>query len=93
MCDQQDNEEYVAKLTSCIMYVPIGIMSLTMANDLYAKWSTMPIKYHYQRLVCKAMTIPANKQEFYSDALFPESENPTRVYIVIVDSASLQGFN
>ena len=35
-----------------------------MANDLYNKWQDQDIKYHYQRLTVKALTMPGNKLNF-----------------------------
>jgi hypothetical protein len=86
-----DNEEYKAKITSCFLYVPVGIMSAQMTTELYNKWNNQSIKYHYQRMVIQGITMPTQKQEFFSDSLFPESENPSRVYVMLVNSKALLG--
>ena len=66
MAMANDTEEYQAKITSCFLYVPVGIMSAQMTTDLYNKWNTQNIKYHYQRMVVQGITMPSHKQEFFS---------------------------
>lgn len=61
-----DNEQYKAKITSCILYCPIGIMSERLTNEIYTKWESMPIKYFFNRLVVKSLTMPLNKAQFLS---------------------------
>lgn len=61
-----DKEQYKAKITSCILYCPIGIMSERLTNEIYTKWESMPIKYFFNRLVVKSLTMPLNKAQFLS---------------------------
>lgn len=61
-----DTEQYKAKITSCILYCPIGIMSERLTNEIYTKWESMPIKYFFNRLVVKSLTMPLNKAQFLS---------------------------
>jgi hypothetical protein len=61
-----DAEKYKAKITSCILYCPIGIMSERLTNEIYHKWESMPIKYFFNRLVVKSLTMPLSKAEFLS---------------------------
>lgn len=66
MCLETDKEEYKAKILSCVLYCPIGIMSDRLTNEIYAKWQSMPIKYFFNRLVVKSLTMPLSKAEFLS---------------------------
>lgn len=64
-----DSQKYKAKITSCILYCPIGIMSERLTNEIYHKWESMPIKYFFNRLVVKSLTMPLSKAEFLSGIL------------------------
>lgn len=66
MCDSTDTEQYKAKIRSCILYCPIGIMSERLTTEIYHKWESMPIKYFFNRLVVKSLTMPLSKAEFLS---------------------------
>jgi hypothetical protein len=65
-----DTENYKAKILSCILYCPIGIMSERLTNEIYQKWESMPIKYFFNRLVVKSLTMPLSKAEFLSGKCF-----------------------
>jgi len=66
MATEEDTEEYKAKILSCILYCPIGILSDRLATDIFLKWDQTPIKYYFNRLVVKSLTMPLSKAEFLS---------------------------
>jgi len=66
MSDEADTEQYKAKILSCVLYCPIGVMSDRLANDLFSKWQNIPIKYYFNRLIVKSLTMPLSKAEFLS---------------------------
>ena len=91
LAKKTDAEKYKVKLLGIVLYCPIGIMSDRLTQEIYAKWEHTPIKYYYNRTVVKSLTMPISKAEFLSDNLFPESEAPTRVFIMLVESDAYLG--
>jgi hypothetical protein len=90
-CRGDDTEEYRAIVTACNLYVPVAWMQLDMLNELQIRLPKEPIKYHYRRWTVKQMGIQRNKQDYFSDSLFSESENPVRIFFLIVNSKAYNG--
>jgi len=67
---ESDAEEYKAKVLSCILYCPIGIMSDRLTQEIFLKWEHTPIKYYFNRLIAKSLTMPLSKAEFLSGINF-----------------------
>lgn len=91
MCPDEDNEKYKAIITSCNLYVPIAWMQMEMLRELQVRLPKETVKYHFRRWTVRQMGIPRNKSDFYSDSLFSESENPVRIFFMIVDSGAYNG--
>ena len=91
MCADGDDEKYKAIITSCNLYVPVAWMQLDMLRELQTRLPKETVKYHFRRWTVRQMGIPRNKSDFYSDSLFSESENPVRIFFMIVDSESYTG--
>ena len=91
LSQESDTEKYKVKLLNVVLYCPIGIMSDRLTQEIYAKWEHTPIKYYYTRTVVKSLTMPLSKAEFLSDNLFPESEAPVRVFVMLVESDAYLG--
>ena len=91
MCDAADTEKYKAIITSCNLYVPVAWMQLEMLRELEIRLPKETVKYHFRRWSVRQMGIPRNKSDFYSDSLFSESENPVRIFFMIVESDSYNG--
>jgi hypothetical protein len=86
-----DPKNYRFVITDFCLYCPIGILSQRMCNDLYARWSRDNIKYYYDRLVVKTIAVPKGKQDFLSENLFPDNENPSRIFFMFVESDAMLG--
>jgi len=86
-----DNDNYKAVISDITLYVPVAHMQMAMLNELNLKWPTEPIKYHSRRLVVHALGIHRNKMDFITSTLFVESENPVRVFLMIVEASALNG--
>lgn len=91
MTTDDDTEKYKAIITSCNLYVPIAWMQMEMLRELQVRLPKETVKYHFRRWTVRQMGIPRNKSDFYSDSLFSESENPVRIFFMIVDSAAYNG--
>lgn len=86
-----DTSEYKANLTACCLYVPIAVMSDRLTNEIYSQWEHSNMMYYFDRQIVKAITMPTNNQFFVSDSLFPQSESPFRVFVMLVDSSAFKG--
>lgn len=86
-----DQEQYKLQILNISLYVPVGIMSTKMTQELMMKWTHTDIQYFYERLDVKILSMPSNKQEYLSDALFSEFEHPSRVYIMLVETQACLG--
>lgn len=86
-----DQEQYKLQILNICLYVPVGIMSTKMTQELMMKWTHTDIQYFYERLDVKVLSMPSNKQEYLSDALFSEFEHPSRVYIMLVETQACLG--
>ena len=91
MCPDTDTEKYKAIVTSCNLYVPVAWMQMEMLRELEVRLPKETVKYHFRRWTVRQMGIPRNKSDFYSDSLFSESENPVRIFFMIVESESYNG--
>lgn len=87
----KDEEKYKLQILSICLYVPVGVMSTKMTQELMMKWTHTDIQYFYDRLDVKVLSMPSNKQEYLSDALFSEFEHPSRVYIMLVETQAVLG--
>jgi len=87
----EDTKNYHFVITDFCLYCPVGILSQRMCTDLYAKWSRENIKYYYDRLVVKAIAVPKGKQDFLTENLFPDNENPSRIFFMFVESDAMVG--
>lgn len=48
-----DTEEYKVKILNICLYVPVGVMSSKMTQELMVKWAHSDIQYFYERLEVK----------------------------------------
>jgi len=51
-----DNEQYKLQILNICLYVPVGVMSLKMTQELMMKWTHSDIQYFYERLDVKGKT-------------------------------------
>jgi hypothetical protein len=91
MCSETDDTQYKAVVTSCNLYVPVAWLQLEMLRELEVRLPKETAKYHFRRWTVRQMGIPRNKSDFYSDSLFAESENPVRIFFMIVESSAYNG--
>ena len=91
MCGDADTEKYKAIVTSCTLYVPIAWLTMEMLRELQIRLPKETVKYHFRRWTVRQMGIPRNKADFYSDSLFAESENPVRIFFIVVESDAYNG--
>ena len=86
-----DDEEYRVVVSEVCLHVPVAMMNQELNDQLGERLKNTPITYHYRRQTVLTVSIPRNKQIFVTDQLFPESENPIRIFFVLVETDSLLG--
>jgi len=86
MKSSDDPNEYQAIITDCNLFVPVGWLSEPMLREISSRLSKEAITYHFRRYTVLKLGIARNKQEFSSDLIFTESENPVRVFFVVAET-------
>ena len=86
-----DDEEYRVVVSEVALIMPVATMNLKLLEHLTDRLNTTPITYHYRRQTVLTISVPRHKQDFVTDQLFPESENPIRVFFVLVETDALLG--
>jgi len=91
MKEEDDPTEYEALLSSIHLYVPVAWLQMEMLRELDARWPREPVTYHYRRFQVLSRSIGFNKQEYVSDNLYPESDNPIRLFLMIGEAKAIVG--
>ena len=90
-----DTENYKLKITNICLYIPIAQLSAAVFNELNTymtrKIDPQPVGIHYRRTEVRPITFPKNKQEYFSDGLFTDSEMPCRICLCFVETKSKIG--
>ena len=90
-----DIENYKLKITNICLYIPIAQLSAAVFNELNTymtrKIDPQPVGIHYRRTEVRPVTFPKNKQEYYSDGLFTDSEMPCRICLCFVETKAKIG--
>jgi len=86
-----DKEAYKYHLLNCCIYVKVGKLNTPVLNELRSIHQKQPIQIHYRKITCNALIVPSNGLEFISGNLFPNSENPTKIHFVLVETKALNG--
>ena len=90
-----DTENYKLKITNICLYIPIAQLSAAVFNELNTymtrKIDPQPVGIHYRRTEVRPITFPKNKQEYFSDGLFTDSEMPCRICLCFVETSAKIG--
>ena len=86
MKDPTDTESYRAIVLKCCLFVKVAKMSDTLFNSLETSFAKEPIAYQFRKFVVKEITVPVLSREFTTGNLFPDSEIPTKLHFVLVDT-------
>jgi len=86
-----DTTNYRAIVTNCCLFVKIGTMSEPMYRDFSSRFEKEDIKYQYRKIVVKPETISPHSQQFITNNLFPDSENPLKLHFAIVQTSAYKG--
>jgi hypothetical protein len=90
-----DEEKYKLKLLNIALFVPVAQLSAPVFQEINAiltrKNEPKAVGIHYRRLEVRPYSLPRNKVEYNSDALFCDEEIPCRIVIGFVTTESKVG--
>jgi len=86
----RDGITYKYVLSDIQVICPVVTLGEQVAKSLLNRWAKEPVPYYYRRYMVVTRTIPKSHQ-FTTTALFPESINPSRVYLAIVREEDSRG--
>ena len=70
MRKEGDTENYQVKFLDVNLYVPVAQVSQPTFNEISNLFTTKSIALHYRRVEINTISLPRNKQEYFSDTLF-----------------------
>ncbi len=95
MCPNDDKEQYQFKITNIALYVPVAQLSMPVYQEINSiltrKNEPKSIVIHYRRIEVRPISITKDKEDYYSDSLFTDSDLPCRIVICFVDASSKNG--
>ncbi len=95
MCPKDDTEKYQFQIKSIALFVPVAQLSMPVYQEMNSiltrKNEPKAIVIHYRRIEVRPISIIKDKEDFYSDSLFPDSDLPCRIVLCFVDASSKNG--
>ena len=74
MKETTDTEKYQVKILNIALFVPVAQLSSNVFNEistiLTRKNEPKAISIHYRRIEIRPISLPKNKEEYYSESLF-----------------------
>lgn len=72
------------------MFVPVAHIDFSVYNELSTimsrKNEPKAVTIHFRRLEVRSISLTKNKQDYYSDSLFSDSNMPCRIIVTFVDA-------
>jgi hypothetical protein len=95
MCPSDDTEKYQFQIKNICLYVPVAQLSMPVYQEINSiltrKNEPKAIVIHYRRIEVRPISIIKDKEDFYSDNLFPDSDLPCKIVLCFVDASSKNG--
>ncbi len=96
MCPKGDNEKYTIKIANIVLFVPVAQLTEPIYREINSILNgngkqQSSIAIHYRRVEIRNISLPKNKEEYYSDSLFANCELPCKIVICFVESAKKNG--
>jgi hypothetical protein len=91
MCPETDKEKYKVRINHILLYVPVAQLSMQVYNEFSAIYSKEPIAIHYRRIQILYCPVSKDKEEYWSESLFSDSDLPCRVIVCFVETKSKNG--
>jgi hypothetical protein len=95
MCPNDDKEEYQCQIKNIALFVPVAQLSMPVYQEINSiltrKNEPKSIVIHYRRIEVRPISITKDKEDFFSDSLFSDSDLPCRIVVCFVDASSKNG--
>jgi hypothetical protein len=95
MCPKEDKEKYQFQIKNIALFVPVAQLSMPVYQEINSiltrKNEPKAIAIHYRRIEVRPISITKDKEDFYSDSLFTDSDLPCRIVLCFVDASSKIG--
>jgi hypothetical protein len=95
MCPDDDKEQYQCQIKNIALFVPVAQLSMPVYQEINSiltrKNEPKSIVIHYRRIEVRPISITKDKEDFFSDSLFSDSDLPCRIVICFVDASSKNG--
>ena len=95
MKDKSDTLNYKVKILNIALFVPVAQLSANVFNEistiLSRKNEPKAISIHYRRIEIRPISLPKNKEEYYSESLFQDADLPCRIVVCFVETAHKNG--
>ncbi len=95
MCPKTDSEKYQFKIKNIALFVPVAQLSMPVYQEINSiltrKNEPKSIVIHYRRIEVRPISITKDKEDYYSDSLFPDSDLPCKIVVCFVDASSKNG--
>jgi hypothetical protein len=88
MCPETDKEKYIVRINRILLYIPVGQLSMQVFNEFSALYSKEPIAIHYRRIQMLCCSVTKDKEEYWSETLFSDSDLPCKIIVCFVDTKS-----
>jgi hypothetical protein len=91
MCPEDDKEKYKVRINHILLYVPVAQLSMQVYNEFSALYTNEPIAIHYRRIHILYCPVAKDKEEYWSESLFSDSDLPCRIIVCFVVTNSKNG--
>jgi hypothetical protein len=95
MCPSDDTEQYQFQIKSIALYLPVAQLSMPVYQEINSiltrKNEPKSIVIHYRRIEVRPISITKDKEDFFSDSLFSDSDLPCKIVVCFVDASSKNG--
>jgi hypothetical protein len=91
----EDNEKYKFELSNVCLYVPVAQLSQSVYSEINSilvnPKEQRDITIHYRKLEVKTVSLPTDKQEFYTQSLFHDADLPCKIVVCFVEGKAKVG--
>lgn len=88
--DSNNTERYQFVISSCVLFAKVVCLNDNIYRSLKSRFETEKILYHHRRLGLKTETLNSHSISHTTNNLFPDSQQPLRVYFMLVNNLSMQ---
>ena len=92
MVPTDDAEQYKVKIKNIALFIPVAQLSSSVFNEMSTILARKtPTCIHYRKIEIRPVSIQKNKEEYYSDSLFPDASLPCRIVVCFIETSAKIG--